>query len=113
PGGAFTRDCHRPQITSGSPGGRCLMIHVKKILYATDFSSYSNQAYFHAVALAKSHRASLTILYVYAPSFGTPETAGENGANRQYWRNQLEQIHPVDGSIATHHVFLEGDPAGE
>ena len=30
------------------------MIRVKKILYPTDFSSYSNQAYFHAVALAES-----------------------------------------------------------
>jgi len=89
------------------------MINVKKILYATDFSSYSNQAYFHAVALAQSHRASLTILYVYAPTFGTPEVPGENGANRQYWRNQLEQIKPVDDNIAVHHVFLEGDPAGE
>ena len=47
------------------------------------------------------------------PSFGTPEVAGGNGANRQYWRNQLEQIRPVDDSIATHHVFLEGDPATE
>ena len=30
------------------------MIRVQKILYATDFSSYSNQAYFHAVALAEN-----------------------------------------------------------
>lgn len=89
------------------------MINVKKVLYATDFSTYSNQAYFHAVALAKSHGASLTILYVYAPSFGTPEVAGGNGANREHWRNQLEQIRPVDDSIPTHHVFLDGDPATE
>ena len=31
------------------------MIHVRKILYPTDFSSYSNQAYFHAVAQAEVH----------------------------------------------------------
>ena len=42
------------------------MINIQKILYATDFSSYSNQAYFHAVTLAESHEASLTILYVYS-----------------------------------------------
>ena len=30
------------------------MIHIKKILYSTDFSSYSNQAYFHAIALAEN-----------------------------------------------------------
>jgi len=88
------------------------MIHVKKILYATDFSSYSNQAYFHAIALAESHGASLTILYVYAPSFGTPAGQDE-GANRQYWREQLRQIRPVDPKIPVQHVFLEGDPATE
>ena len=43
------------------------MINVKKILYPTDFSSYSNQAYFHAITLAESHKASLTVLYVYNP----------------------------------------------
>jgi nucleotide-binding universal stress UspA family protein len=88
------------------------MIHVKKILYPTDFSSYSNQAYFHAIALAESHGASLTILYVYAPGFGTPEVHGED-ADRRYWKDQLEQIHPVNPGISVQHVFLEGDPAGE
>lgn len=83
------------------------MIHVKKILYPTDFSSYSNQAYFHAVALAEVHRASLTILYVYVPG------SGEEATERPYWRNQLEQIRPVNSAIPVSHVFLEGDPATE
>jgi nucleotide-binding universal stress UspA family protein len=89
------------------------MIHVTKILYPTDFSPYSNQAYFHAVALADKHGASLTIVYVYSATFGTPEAAGDGGKDRQYWRNQLEQIRPVDGHIPVRHVFLEGDPATE
>lgn len=88
------------------------MIHVKHILYATDFSSYSNQAYFHAVALAQSHGACLTVLHVYSPTHGTPEIEGK-GANRQYWRDQLQQIRPVDGSIKVQHVMLEGDPAAQ
>lgn len=87
------------------------MIHVKKILYPTDFSSYSNQAYFHAVALAEYHGASLTIVFVHATGFGTPEIQG--GDDRDYWRKQLEQIRPVDPRIPVHHVFLEGDPAKE
>ena len=50
------------------------MIRITKILYSTDFSSHSNQAYFHAVALAEKHGASLTIAFVYSPSFlGTAE----------------------------------------
>jgi nucleotide-binding universal stress UspA family protein len=82
------------------------MIHVKKILYPTDFSSYSNQAYFHAVALAANHGASLTILFVHSPATGAP-------ADRDYWRKQLEQIRPLDAQIPVHHVLLEGDPAAE
>jgi nucleotide-binding universal stress UspA family protein len=81
------------------------MISIRKILYPTDFSSYSNQAYFHAVALAEIHGASLTVLFVYTP--GTPE----NQAARQHWQDQLEQIRPVNPGIPVDHVFLEGDPA--
>jgi nucleotide-binding universal stress UspA family protein len=88
------------------------MIRVRKILYPTDFSPYSNQAYFHAVALAESHGASLTILYVYPGGFGAPEMAGD-GEDRSYWLKQLEQIRPVNEAIRTNHILLEGDPAAE
>src|SRR5262245_46312686 len=88
------------------------MIRVQKILYPTDFSSHSNQAYFHAIALAESHGASLTILFVYTPGSG-PAEGGNGTADRRYWQNQLEQIRPVNPRIAVHHVLLEGDPATE
>src|ERR1700682_2764578 len=100
-----------PSKGGRAPGDRD-MIRIKKILYATDFSSYSNQAYFHAIALAENHGASLTILYVFSPSFGTPEIQGES-PDRQYWRNQLEQIRPLNPHIRVQHVFLEGVPATE
>jgi len=89
------------------------MLHITKILYPTDFSSHSNQAYFHAVALAEKHGASLTIMYVYAPSFGTAEVHGPGARDREFWREQLGQIRPVDSRIPVHHVFVEGDPAAE
>jgi nucleotide-binding universal stress UspA family protein len=82
------------------------MIRIRKIVYPTDFSSYSNQAYFHAVALAENHGASLTIVYVY-------NAASAGDEDRAYWRDQLEQIRPVDPHIEVRHVFLEGDPATE
>jgi nucleotide-binding universal stress UspA family protein len=89
------------------------MIRIQKILYATDFSSYSNQAYFHAVALASTHGASLTVLFVYTPDMVTPgQPAGEIEALK-YWQSQLEQIRPVDPQIPVRHVLLEGDPAAE
>jgi nucleotide-binding universal stress UspA family protein len=89
------------------------MFNVKKILYPTDFSSFSNQAYFHAVALAEQHGASLTVLYVYVPGVMDPGVPAGAAAQRRYWREQLEQIRPVDPTIAVHHVLLEGDPASE
>jgi nucleotide-binding universal stress UspA family protein len=89
------------------------MIHVKKILYPTDFSPYSNQAYFHAITLAESHKASLTILFVHSPSQGTPDSSSGVVEDRAYWRNQLEQIRPTNPDIAVNHVFLQGDPAAE
>src|SRR5262245_12337324 len=101
-----------PRGAGRLPARRGVMIRVQKILYPTDFSSYSNQAYFHAVALAENHGASLTVVFVYTPGFGAPEVPGGND-ERDYWRNQLEQIRPVDQSIPVHHVFLEGDPATE
>jgi nucleotide-binding universal stress UspA family protein len=88
------------------------MIRVRNILYPTDFSTYSNQAYFHAVALAEHHGASLTILYVCTPGQGGSET-GCAGENRNYWQRQLEQIRPVNPAITVHHVLLEGEPAAE
>src|SRR5947209_15972186 len=89
------------------------MIHVKKVLYPTDFSPYSNQAYFHAVALAEKHRASLTILYVYVPGVRSLDGVDRGTADRQYWQDLLEQIHPLDPNIPVHHVLVEGDPATE
>lgn len=83
------------------------MIQVRKILYPTDFSSYSNQAYFHAVGLAETYRASLTVVYVVAPG------SAEASKGRSYWLGQLEQVRPANPGIAVHHVLLEGDPAGE
>ncbi len=85
------------------------MIHVERILYPTDFSSHSNQAYFHAVALAKAHGAALTVMYVIDPAKGTPTPEGADA--HAYWRAQLEQIRPVDESIPVSHVLAEGDPA--
>src|SRR5437868_4522369 len=116
---AAPRACYHAGRAAGAPfpcrppvAGRTDMIRIRKILYPTDFSPYSNQAYFHAVALAESHGASLTILYVYPAGFGAPETTTE-GEDRTYWQAQLEQIRPVNESIATYHVLLEGDPANE
>jgi nucleotide-binding universal stress UspA family protein len=89
------------------------MIRIAKILYPTDFSSYSNQAYFHAIALAENHGASLTVLFVHTPDASAAVPSAEEKPSRAYWRNQLEQIRPTNPDIPVRHVFLEGDPAEE
>lgn len=87
------------------------MIRVANILYPTDFSSYSNQAYFHAVGLAENYGAALTILFVHTPG-ASPDDTGIYG-DKTYWRDQLEQIRPSNPDIPIRHVLLEGDPASE
>ncbi len=89
------------------------MIHIKKILYPTDFSPYSNQAYFHAVALAENHGASLTVVFVRTPDFTDPQCPQDPAAGQRYWQNQLEQIRPLNPTIPVQHIYLEGDPASE
>ena len=94
------------------------MIHVKRILYATDFSPHSNQAYFHAIALAEGHGASLTILHVCKLSPVITGDAmipalGVNPQDADYWRLQLEQIRPTNPKIEVHHVLLQGSAAEE
>jgi len=81
------------------------MVHVRKILFPTDFSTYSNQAYFHALALAETHKAVLSLVFVYNP--------GIEGGTRAWWREQLESFTPGNPEVVIRHVFLEGDPATE
>jgi nucleotide-binding universal stress UspA family protein len=89
------------------------MITINKILYPTDFSSFSNQAYFHAIALAEKHGASLTILYVYEPDDDETVHGRHGEPDKHYWERMLEQIRPVDPTIPVSHILLEGDPATE
>jgi nucleotide-binding universal stress UspA family protein len=83
------------------------MIRIQRIVYPTDFSSYSNQAYFHAVGLAEHYKAALTVVFVYNPA------ADEASKGREYWKSQLEQICPLNAAIPVRHLFLDGDPATE
>lgn len=83
------------------------MFGAKKILYPTDFSPYSNQAYFQAVTLAEVHGSGLTILYVLNPK---SDPADARGNDKEYWREQLEQIRPTNPKIPVSHVLLVGEP---
>jgi len=45
-------------------GGEPDVIHLHRILYCTDFSDYSEQAFDHAASLAAEYKAELTLLHV-------------------------------------------------
>ena len=47
-----------------TPGEEPDLIHLHRILYCTDFSDYSEQAFDHAVSLAAEYKAELTLLHV-------------------------------------------------
>lgn len=79
-----------------------LMFRVRKVLYATDFSSFSTQAYFHAVNLAEKWNASLVIVTVF-----------DGKDSRSTLQKQLESIRPSNARIPVRHMLLEGDPAAE
>jgi nucleotide-binding universal stress UspA family protein len=86
------------------------MIRIRRILYPTDFTPFSAQAYFHAVTLAEAHGAALTILHVLVPSHPAPEAAGDPDP-RAYWKRRLEEVRPADPRVPVQHLLLDGDPA--
>jgi len=47
-----------------TPGGEPDPVHLHRILYCTDFSNYSEQAFDYAVSLAAEYKAELTLLHV-------------------------------------------------
>ena len=65
------------------------MIDVKKSLYLTDFSSYSNQAYFTPWGWPRR-----TALASRSP---TSMRRGSTG-DQSHWREQLEQVRPANRS---------------
>ncbi len=83
------------------------MIRIRSIVYPTDFSSYSTQAYFHAVGLAEQYGAALTVVFVYNAA------VDENDRGKEYWAKQLADIRPRNPKIPVTHAVLEGDPASE
>jgi hypothetical protein len=71
---------------------RLVMIEIKKILFPTDFSEYSNHALKYAVALAESFTAKLVVLHVCEhPIAGSGIEAYHRGPERVVDREQREE----------------------
>src|SRR5208283_4272573 len=56
----------KPAHAFAPPGGEPDLVQLHRILYCTDFSDNSEQAFDHAVSLAAEYSAELTLLHVLA-----------------------------------------------
>jgi universal stress protein E len=97
------------------------MAGFRRILVASDFSRASRKAFSTALALAKAHRATLTILHVFVPitpivpeQYFDVETWEQVDSQARRWSQQrLRKLTDTAKSAGIRAVglLLEGDPA--
>jgi nucleotide-binding universal stress UspA family protein len=99
------------------PRGGDAMLPINNILFPTDFSERAKNAFHMASALARDHRAALTVLHVREmPAL----PFGEFGAvppvdlpTREELIEKLSQFEPEDESINVEFVIADGEPGEE
>jgi universal stress protein A len=85
-----------------------------KILFPTDFSTASNEAFKWATSLARDSGASLIIVHVEEPpmAYGGGEMyVGDDQGQREELKKSLVEVVPADPDIHFEHKLLVGDPA--
>ena len=92
----------KPAHDSAAQAGVPELVEVQRILYCTDFSQYSEQAWEHAVSLAAEYHAELTLLHVLEDMSGLSDIEGETakvleGLEKQIspWAHQNLVTKPV------------------
>lgn len=109
---AVLRRAACPVVTIRSGAG---LKALRTVLYATDLSEPSDQAFPVARALARDHRAALVILHVYPPPmFHAEEIARRppDGYVDSLWE-ALHRYEVSDAGVTVTHRLAEGDPAKE
>src|SRR5580704_8871905 len=92
------------------------LMHAKKILFPTDFSTLSDSALKHATALARDMGAKLIIIHVEEPpaAYGTGEMYyGIPDPDMPALTKMLEAVVPGDPAVHYEHRMISGDPASE
>jgi nucleotide-binding universal stress UspA family protein len=97
------------------------MIRIRRILFATDFSKASTKAFETAMSLAKSNRATLTILHVMAPFtpimpeqyIGTQTWEEIDLQGHEWTKRELAKLttNATKAGIRTAELVAEGEPA--
>jgi nucleotide-binding universal stress UspA family protein len=97
------------------------MAAFRRILFASDFSKASSKAFTTAVALAKAHRATLTVLHVivtFTPIVPDQYVSAETWEQideraRQWSQHQLRKLmtKAKTAGVRSMGLLLEGDPS--
>lgn len=89
------------------------MLPIKTILYPTDFSERSIDAFRLACSLARDYGARLVVLHVYPPPLSYAEMVARrppDGFAQQLWE-ELHQLHRPDPGLEVEYWLEEGDAA--
>ena len=93
---------------------------IKRILVPIDFSDCSKKGLQYALALAREHRAGLTLLYVVQPVYGPVEYASMDSAQlqvelRESATKELAKLaaDEVQGEVPTNTFVRVGSPSWE
>lgn len=92
------------------------MLAIRTILYPTDFSESSEQAFRLACALARDYGARLVALHVVPPPtvvYAEGVVPPEPEEYLQAMGEKLRQLKPRDPKLPLEHRLLQGDPAAE
>jgi nucleotide-binding universal stress UspA family protein len=82
-----------------TPEGESDPIHLNRILYCTDFSNYSEQAFDDAVSLAAEYKAELTLLHVLEETAGEVDIENVIVKVLERLENQIPPEARIDGKV--------------
>jgi nucleotide-binding universal stress UspA family protein len=92
------------------------MFHVECILFPTDFSAYSDDAFEVARALAREFQARLVVLHVAPPMvvvFGEGVLPAEPTPHPEALKERLQQVYTAEPPVRIEHRLTEGEAAPE
>lgn len=107
-------------MAAASPAAAPSALSIKQIVVPIDFSDCSKKALPYALALAKEHRAAVTLVYVVEPAYGAGEYGGIDYAQieagmKEGGAKELAQmaVDEVRGPTKIDTVVRVGSPARE
>ena len=93
-----------------------IVMHAKKILFPTDFSTLSDSALQYATTLARDMGAKLVIVHIEEPpaAYGAGEMYyGIPDPDTAALTKMLDAVRPTDAAVPFEHRLVTGEPATE